>query len=403
MGNSGSKKAPDGAQTHGKSVDRELAEQRIKELFTFKILLLGAGESGKSTVLKQLKLIHKVELEKENVLESLHCNVVDCMKSLLTAAGNFHVPIGVEFKPTIDKLKQWDDKSLMSPEFCQDIIKLYYSEPIQTAWKRRSEFWLLDSFEKFFDKRKDKQKPDDRMHIEHFCDEGFVPNDDDVCLARIRTTGIHVAELKENIVQNAKYESNTLTFQVVDVGGQRSERRKWLNIFDDSKAVLFICNLAGYNQVLFEDNKQNRMKESLDVFDKIVNTETFKDVPIFVFLNKKDLFEKMLKEREMNKVVDSNGTLIWEDCTAGTDVMKALEYVQSNFEKKVPLGKKGNVKFEFISARHKGDVRSAFGVVKKILYNDNRSVILAEVAELKKGDKKGCCGGCAGGGKNVAV
>jgi len=37
------------------------------------------------------------------------------------------------------------------------------------------------------------------------------------------------------------------------VGGQRSERKKWIKCFDDVKAVLFIVNLGGYNSVLFED------------------------------------------------------------------------------------------------------------------------------------------------------
>lgn len=47
-------------------------------------------------------------------------------------------------------------------------------------------------------------------------------------------------------------------FSVVDVGGQRSERRKWIHCFDDVKAIIFVVALSGYNQVLFEDNSVNR-------------------------------------------------------------------------------------------------------------------------------------------------
>ncbi len=43
--------------------------------------------------------------------------------------------------------------------------------------------------------------------------------------------------------------------RVVDVGGQRSERRKWISCFDDVRAVLFVCALSGYDMTLFEDGK----------------------------------------------------------------------------------------------------------------------------------------------------
>lgn len=46
--------------------------------------------------------------------------------------------------------------------------------------------------------------------------------------------------------------------RVVDVGGQRSERRKWIQCFDDVRAVLFVCALSGYDMTLFEDGKTVR-------------------------------------------------------------------------------------------------------------------------------------------------
>ena len=40
---------------------------------------------------------------------------------------------------------------------------------------------------------------------------------------------------------------------MVDVGGQKSERRKWIHCFQDVTSILFLVSLSGYDQCLFED------------------------------------------------------------------------------------------------------------------------------------------------------
>ena len=49
---------------------------------------------------------------------------------------------------------------------------------------------------------------------------------------------------------------------MIDVGGQRSERKKWLRCFDSIQAVIFIASLAEYDQVLAEDGKFQTLKIS---------------------------------------------------------------------------------------------------------------------------------------------
>ena len=47
---------------------------------------------------------------------------------------------------------------------------------------------------------------------------------------------------------------------MVDVGGQKSERRKWIHCFQDVTSILFLVSLSGYDQCLVED------KESVSIF-----------------------------------------------------------------------------------------------------------------------------------------
>lgn len=41
-----------------------------------------------------------------------------------------------------------------------------------------------------------------------------------------------------------------LSFSMFDVGGQRSQRRKWIYCFDDVRAVMFVVALSGYDMTL---------------------------------------------------------------------------------------------------------------------------------------------------------
>src|SRR5690606_38946773 len=83
--------------------------------------------------------------------------------------------------------------------------------------------------------------------------------------------------------------------RMVDVGGQRSERKKWFHCFQDVKAIIFCVALSEYDQKLYEDDLTNRMNESLRVFKDICNNKWFAEISIILFLNKKDIFKKKIK------------------------------------------------------------------------------------------------------------
>jgi len=226
-----------------------------------------------------------------------------------------------------------------------------------------------------------------------------VPTEEDTVMARIRTTGIVVTTIESKINKEHKDEPESLGFQVVDVGGQRNERKKWMHCFDDVAAILFIVNLAGYNQVMFEDNSKNRMEEELELFAKVTHNPIFADTPIFLFLNKKDLFETMIKEKDMVNV--------FPDYKGGLNLESALTYITSAFQKQCPPGK--SVNCEIVTASYRRDIKCAFENVKTGLYGMRRKVLLGKVAKIrqqqrqiadeKRKKQQGCCGGKKGGKK----
>ena len=72
------------------------------------------------------------------------------------------------------------------------------------------------------------------------------------------------------LVANSVHQSKELKFELVDVGGQRSERRKWIQCFDNVTAVLFIISLSDFNQVLAEDEFTNRSLSILSILSILI-------------------------------------------------------------------------------------------------------------------------------------
>lgn len=278
-----------------------------------KLLLLGAGGSGKSTVFKQLKSIHGSgvsDQERKSYKSIVIGNVIDFMKTLVQKSDELGAlpDLGkcrasgdcASAKAIIlDQPNNFYPKALVK-EVADAIEKLWQDTGIKATFDERSRFQMQDSAEYFFDKRMH-----DIRKYEYF------PSEQDVLRARVRTTGIIEQEFQ---LQNH-------TFRVFDVGGQRNERRKWMHCFDNVTGVIFVASLSGYDQMLLEDENTNRMKEALDLFAQI-NDETgkygsekdargnkqkfkamgefFLEKPMILFLNKSDLYETKILVKPLN-------------------------------------------------------------------------------------------------------
>jgi guanine nucleotide-binding protein subunit alpha-12 len=86
-----------------------------------------------------------------------------------------------------------------------------------------------------------------------------------------------------------------IPFHFVDVGGQRSQRQRWYLCFESVTSILFLASSSEFDQVLYEDRRTNRLSESCDVFEAIVNNTAFAGVSIILFLNKTDLLAEKIR------------------------------------------------------------------------------------------------------------
>ncbi|XP_005289155.1 guanine nucleotide-binding protein subunit alpha-12 isoform X2 [Trachemys scripta elegans] len=205
------------ARRRSREIDAMLARERRAVRRLVKILLLGAGESGKSTFLKQMRIIHGREFDQKALLE---------------------------FRAII----------------------------YENMVKGESVKYFLDN-------------------LDRIGQLNYFPSKQDILLARKATKGIveHDFIIKK------------IPFKMVDVGGQRSQRQKWFQCFDGITSILFMVSSSEYDQVLMEDRRTNRLVESMNIFETIVNNKLFFNVSIILFLNKMDLLVEKVKTVSIKK------------------------------------------------------------------------------------------------------
>ncbi|XP_072167672.1 guanine nucleotide-binding protein subunit alpha-13-like [Diadema setosum] len=264
-----------------RAIDKQLQRDKANSRKEVKVLLLGAGESGKSTFLKQMKIIHGQHFSDEDIREFrmiIYGNIIKGMKVLADARDKLEIPWG---DPSNEKyasaVMSHDSTMTLEPsgfaQYVQPCKELWKDSGIQTAFQRRREFQVADSVKYFLD------------DIDRIGRKDYTPPQKDILHSRKATKGI-----KEHVIQ-----IKNVPFRFVDVGGQRSQRQKWFQCFESVTSILFLASSSEFDQVLMEDRITNRLKESCDIFDTIVNHKCFANISVILFLNKTDLLEEKIK------------------------------------------------------------------------------------------------------------
>jgi len=266
------------AKARNDEIENQLKRDRMQAKNEIKMLLLGAGESGKSTVLKQMKLIHHGgynDAERESYKEIIYSNTIQSMRAVLEAMPH----LDIQLQPPNDARRSivlnlpGQIEGDMLPANIADAVRGLWKDPgVREAVSRSREFQLNDSAVYYFNA------------IERMSASNYMPTDQDILRSRVKTTGI----------TETTFKVGELTYKLFDVGGQRSERKKWIHCFENVTALVFLVSLSEYDQMLYEDESVNRMQEALTLFDSICNSRWFVKTSIILFLNKIDLFAEKL-------------------------------------------------------------------------------------------------------------
>ncbi|XP_077687000.1 guanine nucleotide-binding protein G(o) subunit alpha isoform X8 [Eretmochelys imbricata] len=299
------------ALERSKAIEKNLKEDGITAAKDVKLLLLGAGESGKSTIVKQMKIIHEDGFSGEDVKQYkpvVYSNTIQSLAAIVRAMDTLGIEYGDKERRVEERLlfvyAAASERLYSTTELLSAMMRLWADSGIQECFNRSREYQLNDSAQYYLDSLDRIGAPD------------YQPTEQDILRTRVKTTGI----------VETHFTFKNLHFRLFDVGGQRSERKKWIHCFEDVTAIIFCVALSGYDQVLHEDETTNRMHESLKLFDSICNNKWFTDTSIILFLNKKDIFEEKIKKSPL--------TICFPEYTGSDSFTEAVSYIQSQYESK---------------------------------------------------------------------
>ncbi|KAI8978150.1 guanine nucleotide binding protein, alpha subunit [Pilobolus umbonatus] len=298
-----------GISTKSKAINKQIKMDQRRMEREFKILLLGGGDSGKSTIIKQMRLIYMSPFtreERENYRNMILNNILTAMQTLIEGMNQLELTFD---NPDLDKYRSLFFESIPTILSFDDPSPIGHLEPLKSFWNDKNiqeafsqghTFAFNENIQYFFDQ------------LDRIFEPSYIPTDIDIIHCRIKTTGI----------VETKFRKGNMVYRMVDVGGQRSERKKWIHCFDNVTAVLFVVALNGYDCCLVEDKYS--MYEAFMLFESICNSKWFIHTTMILLLNKIDLFKKKLSR---SKISD-----YFPDYTGPpTDVEQAKEFFRNRF------------------------------------------------------------------------
>ena len=166
-------------------IDETILKDRESYKKEVKLLLLGAGESGKSTIVKQMRVIHEdgyTPGERKQYRPVVHSNTIQSLFAILNAMKKLDIHFS-------DAARQADLKMIstitgnsgereITYELGEIMERLWHDKGVQQCYTRSREYQLNDSAAYYLNE------------LRRISDPSYVPTEEDVLKTRIRTSGV---------------------------------------------------------------------------------------------------------------------------------------------------------------------------------------------------------------------
>uniref|UniRef100_A0A914UN92 Uncharacterized protein n=1 Tax=Plectus sambesii TaxID=2011161 RepID=A0A914UN92_9BILA len=327
-------------------IEKKIKEDMVADRKVVKLLLLGSSDSGKSTIAKQMRILHMNgfdETELINFRYLVYANIITCLQQLISGIKELDMQISDSDKEVFDRFNQTAEHVVdAEAETLSACKRLWKCETTQAAFARRHEFNLADNAEHFLG------------DISRMTSADFFPTDQDILHCRVVTTGVH----------ELSFEYRNKVMRLIDVGGQTTERRKWIHCFEDVTAILFIIAMSGYDQMLAEDLRVNRLTDSLQLFNEILSNTYLLKSAVILFMNKKDIFERKIAQVPLS--------VCFNEYKGANTYEEASTYINDKFRHiATSLNEKRKLYSHFTNATDTKNIDYVFGAACDIIFQKN--------------------------------
>eukprot|EP01091_Cochliopodium_minus_P018380 TRINITY_DN7441_c0_g1_i1.p1 TRINITY_DN7441_c0_g1~~TRINITY_DN7441_c0_g1_i1.p1 ORF type:complete len:355 (+),score=70.98 TRINITY_DN7441_c0_g1_i1:940-2004(+) len=322
-----------------KETENRIIKDRKIESQTIKILLLGSGGSGKSTFFKQMQILNSGGFslsQRQYFCKIILKNIQTSALRLIAAAGKLEIKCDIregEINFIDEEQKNKIRKAKTIGEISDLCKQIWNNEGIQNTYKQRHLYQLPESTKYFFDKLKVLE------------DKDYVPNDQDILHSRVKTLGIY----------ETRFVNENRPFNVTDVGGQQSQRRKWILCFEGVSAMIFWVNLNAFDTFCDDDPNTFALVESLQIFEELINNKILREIVPIIFFNKVDLFQEKIKEKNIN--------ICFPEYKGGSNFKETSEYIQNLFVGKMKEDRE--IYCHFTTATDTENISKVFRDIKK--------------------------------------
>ncbi|KAI8830912.1 G protein alpha subunit [Chytriomyces cf. hyalinus JEL632] len=292
MGQCSSSSSDDQVRTRKNiKINRQLSlERRAKRRAAsceVRLLLLGTAETGKSTLLKQLKVVHGIPFTDTEICHfrnQIRVNLFQCARDLIRAMHQLRIPMdssayAAQFIELMEA-PQFHDEAFAVSELTVEAVKsLWMDTGVQYCMSRGNEFHMMDCCTHFMNS------------IDQILNVNYVPTNQDIFFMREAT----------NCIQQICFTWKDTVFHVFDVGGHRKQRKSWAPYFESVKAIIYVVAISAFDQILpGDEDNANRLVDSLNLFGTVCNHPLFKKTSLILFMNKIDVFKAKLRRSEIS-------------------------------------------------------------------------------------------------------
>ncbi|KAI8913307.1 G-protein alpha subunit-domain-containing protein [Gorgonomyces haynaldii] len=255
------------------------------------LLLLGPSDSGKSTVLKQMTLLHGKGFTKEMKRESAGEIQRFIMQATRKIVGYLlqQDPLwdSSELETTVREFMDSEDNTLT--EARGYIEKMLQSTLFKSALEKMDDIGVEQCASYFI------------LKYAEIMQQDFLPTDNDMLQMRKKTE--HISE--------TVFEIDDKFWHIVDVAGQKSKRSRWTSYMErKATGVLYVFACSAYNQYLEEQPDTLRIVDAIQLYTSLVSDKLLNLNSIIVLFNKFDQLDEKIAKYPISKYL-KNYTGFW--------------------------------------------------------------------------------------------